>query len=101
AVLIRYLPSFPTRRSSDLVADEAAGEREEALVEVGASFVADEQPFELVEPGEGAFDYPAPVAKAGAVAAATACDRGLDAALAERSEEHTSELQSLAYLVCR
>src|SRR5687767_15747947 len=28
-------------------------------------------------------------------------DRGQDRALAARSEEHTSELQSLAYLVCR
>src|SRR2546425_6053974 len=27
--------------------------------------------------------------------------RSPDASLAERSEEHTSELQSLAYLVCR
>src|SRR5687767_15201434 len=26
---------------------------------------------------------------------------GLEAVVAERSEEHTSELQSLAYLVCR
>src|SRR2546425_1723044 len=29
------------------------------------------------------------------------CDRGVDDWMATRSEEHTSELQSLAYLVCR
>ena len=36
-------------------------------MDVGAAFVADEQPFEVVEPGEGALDDPAVAAEAGAV----------------------------------
>src|SRR2546425_6128895 len=35
------------------------------------------------------------------MASGSACSLRIDTALAERSEEHTSELQSLAYLVCR
>jgi hypothetical protein len=38
---------------------EAAGQFEQALVEIGTSFVADAEPFELVQPGEGALDHPA------------------------------------------
>lgn len=52
-------------------------------MDVVAAFVADEQPFELVQPGEGAFDYPAPAAEAGAVWGLAAGDQRLDAALAE------------------
>ncbi len=40
-------------------ADEAAAEREERFVDLGAAVVADEQPFEVVQPGEGALDDPA------------------------------------------
>ena len=36
-------------------------------MDVGAAVVADEQPFELVEPGEGALDDPAVAAETGAV----------------------------------
>jgi hypothetical protein len=39
-----------------LEADQAAAEGEERFVDVGAAFVADEQSFHLVEPGEGAFE---------------------------------------------
>jgi len=52
-------------------------------VDVGAAVVADEQSFELVQPGEGAFDDPAVASKAGAVLAVAARDFGLDPALAE------------------
>jgi hypothetical protein len=41
------------------VADEAAGEGEEGLVDVGAAFVADAETPVVVQPGEGAFDDPA------------------------------------------
>ena len=41
------------------MADEAAGEAEEGLVDVGAAFVADAEAAVLVEPGEGSFDDPA------------------------------------------
>ena len=48
-----------------------------------AAVVADEQPFELVEPGEGALDDPAGAAQAGAVGGLPAGDLRLDAAAAE------------------
>jgi hypothetical protein len=54
-------------------------------VDVVAAVVADEQPFELVEPGEGAFDDPAVTAKPGAVFGLFARDLRGDAALAEEA----------------
>lgn len=65
------------------MADEAAAEGEEGFVDVGAALVADEQSFELVEPGEGAFDDPAVAAEAGAVPGLAAGDLRGDAALAQ------------------
>jgi len=65
------------------VADDAAAEGEEGFVDVAAAVVADEQSFELVQPGEGAFDDPAVAAKTGAVFGLAACDLGCDAALAK------------------
>ena len=65
------------------MADKAAAEREEGFVDVAAAVVADEQSFELVQPGEGALDDPAVAAEAGAVAGAAACDLGFDSALAK------------------
>lgn len=44
-------------------ADQAAADREEGLVDLGAAVVADEQSFHPVEPGEGAFDDPAVAAQ--------------------------------------
>ncbi len=52
-------------------------------MDVGAAVVADEQSFELVEPGEGAFDDPSVSAKPGAVFGLAAGDLRLDAALPE------------------
>ena len=53
-------------------------------MDLGAAVVADEQSFELVEPGEGALDDPAVAAKPGAVLGLAAGDLGFDAALAEQ-----------------
>jgi hypothetical protein len=64
-------------------ADEAAAEREQGVVDVGAAFVADEQSFEVVQPGEGALDDPAVATEAGAVLGPAARDHGSDAALAD------------------
>ena len=44
-----------------------------------AAVVADEQPFEVVQPGEGALDDPADAAGAGAGLGLAACDLGADA----------------------
>jgi hypothetical protein len=53
-------------------------------VHLGAAFVADEQPFELVEVCEGPFDDPAGCAEPGAVRGAAAGDQRFDASLAEQ-----------------
>jgi hypothetical protein len=47
-------------------------------VDLGAAVVADEQPFELVQPGEGSFDDPAVAAEPGAVLGLAASDERLD-----------------------
>jgi hypothetical protein len=49
-------------------------------VDVLAAVVADEQPLELVQPGEGAFDDPAVAAEPRAVVGSAAGDLGCDAA---------------------
>ena len=46
-------------------------------MDLGAAVVADEQPFELVQPGEGALDDPAVAAEPGAVLGLAARDLGL------------------------
>lgn len=48
-----------------------------------AAVVADEQPLEVMQPGEGALDDPAGAAEAGAVRGLTTGDLGCDAAAAE------------------
>src|SRR5207253_10457040 len=84
----RHLHSFPTRRSSDLVAPttaaapgpsaDAAAEAPKAAVRLG---VVDRREAVLVD------------------RRSVACSRS--DLLSERSEEHTSELQSRGHLVCR
>ncbi len=51
-------------------------------MDVAAAVVADEEPLELMQPGEGAFDDPAVPAKAGTVLDVTAGDLGCDSTLA-------------------
>lgn len=48
-----------------------------------AAVVADEQPFEVVQPGEGALDDPADAAEAGAVLGIAACDLGAHASASQ------------------
>jgi hypothetical protein len=48
-----------------------------------AAVVADEEPLELMQPGEGALDDPADAAERGAVLGLAACDRRRDSAPAE------------------
>ncbi len=52
-------------------------------MDLGAAVVADEQPLELVQPGEGALDNPAGAAEPGAVPGLAPRDLGFDAAPAE------------------
>ena len=64
-------------------ANEAAAEREEGFVDLGAAVVADQESFELVQPGEGAFDDPAVAAETGTVLAVTVGDLDGDPAFAQ------------------
>src|SRR5205823_12969055 len=89
----RHLHSFPTRRSSDLRSDQTS---RAFTSPPGASIPA---PAQLASP---------PICPASsrvtwrpARASFHAIEEPMMPAPITRSEEHTSELQSLAYLVCR
>src|SRR5205823_12120232 len=92
----RHPPSFPTRRSSDLPGLPPACRQRERGSDRGAL---------LAVWGSGA----PPQARRLREWGATTCRSGAEPirdvrvsiARRARSEEHTSELQSLAYLVCR
>src|SRR5690606_41954932 len=93
-----YLPSFPTRRSSDLCTGVAQGFISVALEAGVDAYISGE----ISEPTthtarECGIHYFA----AGHHATERYGVQALGAALAERSEEHTSELQSRENLVCR
>src|SRR5689334_24403464 len=79
----RYLPSFPTRRSSDL-----SGTNRAELVRAIGAFGEDAGP--AVKAMAEALADPDPEVRAAAAWA-----------FSQRSEEHTSELQSQFHLVCR
>src|SRR5438045_7405696 len=76
------LHSFPTRRSSDLYANSSASRPRSRRA--------------LTHSSGSASSAPADVAKASSIAAASTRRMSV-----QRSEEHTSELQSLRHLVCR
>src|SRR5205814_10291285 len=79
----RYLHSFPTRRSSDLavVADRAREETAGIRNLIGAAHTDPAVEIKALELG--------------------AIKVGVSVETTRRSEEHTSELQSLRHLVCR
>lgn len=54
-------------------------------MEIGASLVADAEPFELVQPGEGALDHPAHLAQSWAVGDAASGYHRFDAALPQQA----------------
>lgn len=54
-------------------------------MEIGASLVADAEPLELVQPGEGALDHPAHLAQSGTVGDAASGDQRLDTALPQQA----------------
>ena len=58
-------------------------------MDVSAAVKADEQPFELVQPCEGALDHPAVAAESGAVLALSPCDLRSDAAPAKLASLRT------------
>src|SRR5205823_12698582 len=86
------LHSFPTRRSSDL-------EREQ---ELALALCARRVDGLVVIPAGDDHRYLEPEIRAGVATVFVDRPAGkIDADVVLRSEEHTSELQSLAYLVCR
>src|SRR5205823_12624453 len=87
----RALHSFPTRRSSDLRRHAQPSTDPQFPAAVVAHFHAGGAGPIRIEP-----DHSQPVPVDGS---RTAIDGGMPTGM--RSEEHTSELQSLAYLVCR
>ena len=66
-------------------ADEAAGESEESLVNVVATFVADTQATTTMQPGQGTFHDPAMATKPLTRFDATTCDARADATPARGS----------------
>src|SRR5205823_8662382 len=90
-------PSFPTRRSSDLAAAAA-----DKLVSLSTKYLNVMQGLSLVQARarlESVTLDRVELLPEKAIAIARA--NRLDWMNNRRSEEHTSELQSLAYLVCR
>src|SRR5205823_13031865 len=89
----RHLHSFPTRRSSDLPPRLASRGHAPARNRARATRPTRQEPT-----GSCAHPDPTPRSRFHRKCSGSACSApGRNA----RSEEHTSELQSLAYLVCR
>ena len=61
-------------------ADDGCGEDEEGAIEIGVSFVSDDETSELVDPGEGPFDNPSVLAEMGAAFDAAPRDARRDVA---------------------
>src|SRR5205823_14711512 len=88
----RALPSFPTRRSSDLGASLPS-----TCTSMFFAFLASSV---WVASTCSTSEVPMPCASAPKAPCVEVCESPQTTEV-ERSEEHTSELQSLAYLVCR
>jgi hypothetical protein len=78
------------------VADDGAGELEQAEVKIGAAFVAGAEPFEGVQPGEGAFGDPPVAAQSRTMGNAAAGDAGADAAGAEQAPVFVMVIAAIA-----
>src|SRR5205814_8494617 len=92
------LPSFPTRRSSDLRGRDPAGFDPFGRVDVPPRQLADGHELPDAELGHRAADL-AVIGRRIRTELCHLAEHGHPPAL--RSEEHTSELQSLRHLVCR
>src|SRR5205823_14726408 len=90
-----HLPSFPTRRSSDLITCSARPPARTRFPPWCASSSASSAARRGRRLSSSSDACPTPWSPASAAA------RTRSASSRIRSEEHTSELQSLAYLVCR
>src|SRR5205823_14410195 len=92
-----HLHSFPTRRSSDLVTSGSDIQIEDLIAAEDVVVTLSQAGYIKAQPLD---EYRAQKRGGrGKMAAATKEDDFIEKLF--RSEEHTSELQSLAYLVCR
>ena len=64
-------------------ADEGTAQGQESLMDIGPALITGAQTFELMQPGQGAFDYPAIAAQARAVWSTAATEHRFDAPLAQ------------------
>src|SRR5436853_3309211 len=88
---LRDLPSFPTRRSSDLPFTEADRKVSDIVQQYWVNFARTANPNGGKLPNWPKFDG----------SARPFLEFTKDGPVVHRSEEHTSELQSLRHLVCR
>src|SRR5205823_14211216 len=93
-----HLHSFPTRRSSDLTTSPRAASPENAVSPLISRTLPNRPMAVKVGPDrrKGAM-WPPSTSRSSSVRVSCRSTAGQY----DRSEEHTSELQSLAYLVCR
>src|SRR5205823_12772764 len=99
AVSRTYLLSFPTRRSSDLASVRApAAEATVVQADEFAGEVRSVAELLSIAPGVSLHSLGGPGQATTLSLRGATADESL---VLLRSEEHTSELQSLAYLVCR
>src|SRR5262249_57133646 len=91
----RALPPFPTRRSSDLEALDADG------TVIRMTELADPEAKEEEKPAASKLTGEWGLLERFATLLSEAYERGAQQHANARSEEHTSELQSLTNLVCR
>src|SRR5205823_13411871 len=94
---LRELHSFPTRRSSDLVADLRERAARDFQLEGFRDFLA----LEAGHSENTVEAYLRDLQRMAEFAASKGVRDPGQVSRTLRSEEHTSELQSLAYLVCR
>src|SRR5205823_13001478 len=99
--LLLDLPSFPTRRSSDLTPGPALAVRPPGHRAGRSEATGAPKPVARIVKRDVVRHIAGGDAASRATPPASASLRGQQIDETDRSEEHTSELQSLAYLVCR
>src|SRR5205823_14550477 len=93
-----HLPSFPTRRSSDLRTLDVNGN---AFLPVTLTVANSPHSIEADYLGDAGHSTSIGTLSSGQTVSKGDTTVFVTAPASPRSEEHTSELQSLAYLVCR
>src|SRR5262249_58692568 len=98
---LSLLPSFPTRRSSDLILRRVGHRHRGPVINVNAPPFPQPLRIDLGIQGLSRVARHIGEERLGQALAGLAVGAGFCGARTLRSEEHTSELQSLTNLVCR